>query len=93
MPVYKRENNYYIDCYASPTRRIRKKIGESKRVADRVLEKIKTEIIEEKYFDIKRPKKIKLKDFSEKFISSYCKVNKLSWRNDELYHVCFIKIN
>jgi len=85
MGVYRRGKIWYIDCYQSNGARIRKKVGNSKKQAERVLEKVKTQVIEDKYFDIEKSKKIKLKDFAEKFISTYCKANKNSWKSDVVH--------
>lgn len=53
MGIYKRKSIYYID-YTCRGRRIREAVGESKKLAEAVLHKRKTEVIEDKFFNIKK---------------------------------------
>ena len=84
MSVYKRDENYWIDYYLPNGKRKRKKIGTSKKQAERILNKFKTEIVEGKYIDRDNRQRVRLKAFSDRFLTSHCKVNKSSWGNDEI---------
>jgi len=53
MSVYKRGENYYIDFWFKKVR-VRESIGPSKKDAEKVIAKRKTEIIENKYLDIRK---------------------------------------
>lgn len=85
MGTYKKNNEYYIDYYLANRKRKREKIGKSKKLAERALQRRKTQVIEDKIFDIKKPDKIQLKELCEKFFILYCKPNKTSWKNDVAY--------
>ncbi len=82
MGVFKRGKNWHIDFYANG-RRIRQKIGPSKKLAERVLHKLKTEVVENKYLDVRKKKKVKFETLAEQYIR-YAKVNKRSWDRDEI---------
>ena len=81
--VFKKNNVYYIDYYLANGRRKRKRIGASKKAAERVLQKIKTDIIEGKYLDIQKDKKKRFKEYSENYVERYCKHNKATWESDK----------
>ncbi|MGC8977436.1 MAG: hypothetical protein ACP5OB_07460 [Candidatus Ratteibacteria bacterium] len=63
---------------------IRKAVGKDKKLAIAVLKKVETELIENKYLDIKRESKIKFPQISKEFLEKYSKVNKRSWDRDQL---------
>ena len=80
--VYKRGKNWYIyTCYKGKI--IRKAVGPDKKLAEAALKKIETQLIENKWFDIKREQKIKFPEVSKEFLEKYSKVNKRSWKRDE----------
>jgi integrase len=80
--IYKRGETWYIyTCYRGKV--IRKAVGQDKKVAEAVLRKVETELIENKWLDIKRENKIKFSDISREFLERYSKVNKRSWDRDE----------
>lgn len=56
MAIFKKGQDYWIDYYYFG-RRYRKKIGPSKRQAEIILGKIKTQIVEGKYLDVKKIRK------------------------------------
>lgn len=74
---------WWID-YRANGRRHREKIGPSKVMAENALAKRKTEIIENKFFDIKRACTIRFEDFAKEFFELHSKVNKKSWDRDEV---------
>ncbi len=83
MRVFERNGNWWID-YTFNGKRHRKKIGKSKKLAEKVLAKIQTMIIEKKYFDIKEDKEIKFKEMADLFLDNYAKSNKSSWIRDTI---------
>jgi integrase len=75
MSVYKRGKNWYIDFWFHG-QRIREMIGPSRRDAEKIIAKKKTEVIENKYLDIrKEPEPIKFYDFAKEYLQ-WCKGNK-----------------
>jgi len=75
MAVYQRGDNWYVD-FTFKGQRVRESIGPSKRYAQKVIDKKKTEIVENKYLDIrKEPDPIKFHDFAKEYIA-WAKVNK-----------------
>ncbi len=79
----KKERVWYIDYYVEGKRK-REKVGTNKKLAKQVLDKRKTQIAENKFLDIKRIIKIKLKDFIKLFIDTYSQPNKSSWKDDSI---------
>lgn len=64
MSVYKRGENWYID-FTFHSHRVREMIGPSRKGADKVIAKRKTEIAENKYLDKRKElEPIKFHDFS-----------------------------
>jgi len=75
MAIYQRGDNWYID-FRFKGQRIRESIGPSKKDAKKVIDKRKTEIIENKYLDIrKEPDPIKFHDFAKEYLK-WAKANK-----------------
>ncbi len=74
MGVYKKSRNWYIDFYANGQRK-REMVGPSKKEAELVLGKRKAEVRENRYFDVKKEKKIKFEVFAEEYLG-YSKTNK-----------------
>ncbi len=90
MAVFKKRDNYYIDYYFQG-RRIREKIGPTKKLALEVLRKKQVEIAENRYLDIKKAPKVRFSDFADEFLEIYARPNKSSWRRDESCVVHFKK--
>ena len=68
MAIYQRGNNWYID-FTSKGQRIRESIGSSKKNAQKVIDKRKTEIVENKYLDIRKdPDPVKFHDFAKEYL-------------------------
>jgi integrase len=75
MSVYQRGDNWYID-FTFKGQRIRESIGPSRKDADKVIAKKKTEIVENKYLDIrKEPDPIKFHEFAKEYLK-WAKTNK-----------------
>jgi len=81
--IFKRGKIWYIDT-SYKGKRIRKAVGEDKKLAEKALKKIEIELIENKWLDIKREQKIKFPEVSKEFLEKYSKVNKRSWKRDQL---------
>ncbi|MDD5496714.1 MAG: tyrosine-type recombinase/integrase [Candidatus Omnitrophica bacterium] len=81
MGIFKKGDNWYIDYYVS-NRRKREKVGSSRKLAETVLAKRKTQIAEGKFLDISKVKRVKLSDFVTLFVETYSKPNKTSWKDD-----------
>ena len=82
MGVFRKGKNWYIDYYVKG-RRKREKIGPNRRQAQLVLEKRRVQIAENKFFEIKRTKKVLFRDFARVYLETYSKPNKRSWTRDE----------
>jgi len=75
MAVYQRADNWYID-FRFKGQRIRESIGPSRKDVEKIIAKKKTEIIENKYLDIrKEPDPIKFHDFAKEYLQ-WAKANK-----------------
>jgi integrase len=75
MAVYKRGDNWYID-FTFHGQRIREMIGPSRKGAEKVIAKRKTEIAENKFLDMrKEPDPIKFYDFAKEYMV-WAKANK-----------------
>jgi integrase len=83
MAIYQRGDNWYID-FRFKGQRIRESIGPSRKDAGRIIAKKKTEIIENRYLDIrKEPAPVKFYAFAKEYLQ-WSKANKKpsTWRRD-----------
>ncbi len=71
--VFKRQS-WWLD-YRFNGRRHRQKVGPSKTLADNAWAKVRTEIAENKFLDIKKEKQVRFEDFADKYLDMHCKVN------------------
>ena len=78
--IYPRGNVWYIG-YSAHGLWVREAVGESKKMAEAVLRKRKTEVIEGKFFDMKNTKKIHFSDFADEYLKVHSSNNK-SYRKD-----------
>jgi integrase len=75
MGVYQRGENWYVDFWFKG-QRIRESIGPSRKDAEKIIAKKKTEIVENKYLDIrKEPDPIKFHEFAKEYLQ-WSKTNK-----------------
>ena len=82
MGVDKRGKSWYIDFYVPETgERKRIRIG-TRKLAEKILAKIKAEIVENRYLDIRKKKKVKFKKLADLYLE-YAKTNKHSWTKDK----------
>jgi integrase len=81
MGIYKRGKIWYIDCYAGE-RRIRERIGPSKRQAEVVLKKRMVQVAENRFLEVEKYEKIKFEKMTELYLGNYSKPNKKSSRRD-----------
>ena len=79
--VLKRGDNYIIDYRDGNRRRHRQLIGPCKKLAEAALRKIKTEIAEGKYLDVRKHENILFKDFAQEFLELHSKPHNRSWRS------------
>ena len=82
MGVFKKGKSWYIDYYGKG-RRKRERIGPNRRQAQLVLDKRRVQIAENKFFEIKRTKKVLFRDFARVYLETYSRPNKRSWTRDE----------
>jgi len=80
MSVFKKGSNWYIDYYVAG-RRKREMIGPNKKLAERVLDKRRLQIAENRFLDIKKMERIKFGELAD-FYLDYSKTNKRSWTRD-----------
>jgi len=70
MSIYQRGENWYID-FSFKGQRIRESIGPSRKSAEKVIAKRKTEIVENKYLDVrKEPEPIEFHSFAVDYLKS-----------------------
>ena len=75
MSIYQRGENWYID-FTFKGQRIRESIGPSRKDAEKVIAKKKTEIVENKYLDIRKdPDPITFHKFAKEYLQ-WAKTNK-----------------
>jgi integrase len=75
MSIYQRGENFYVD-FRFKGQRIRESIGPSRKNAEKVIAKRKTEIVENKYFDVRKdPSPIRFYDFAKEYLQ-WAKANK-----------------
>lgn len=78
----KKDNWYWIDYYYEG-RRKRERISPSKKVAENVLAKRKTEIAENRFLDKNKIERIKFRDFASIYLNNHSKANKRSWKSTD----------
>jgi len=83
MAVFKKGSNWFVDYRDNRKRRVRKKIGPNKKLAESALAKIKTEIAENRYLDKRKESKMDFEELCLKYID-YARINKRSWRRDQI---------
>lgn len=70
MAIYQRGDNWYVD-FRFKGQRIRESIGPSRKDAEKIIAKKKTEIVENRYLDIrKEPEPVKFYDFAKDYLKS-----------------------
>jgi len=83
MGVFQRGKYYYVLYYHNGKRIKESTKCTSKKTAESILAKRKTQIAENKHLDIRKQEKITFKDFANEYIEIYAKPNKKSWQSDE----------
>ena len=82
--VIEKRGVFWLD-YRFEGRRLRTRIGPSKKLAETVMRKIRVQIAEGRYLDINEEKKIKFNDFAEIYAENHGK-KKRSWvSTDKMY--------
>ena len=72
--VFKRGQRWGISYIDPHGRQIRKMVSPFKETAQRIVRKIETDIVEGKYLDIKKSKKIFFEDFAQEYLENYVKL-------------------
>jgi Site-specific recombinase XerD len=75
MGLIKRGDNWFID-YRVNGRRKREKIGTSRKLAENVLSKRRTEIAENRYLDVRKKYRVSFDDFAKTFLELHSHLNK-----------------
>jgi len=84
MGLFQRGQDWFIDYYVH-NRRKREKVGPSKKLAENVLRKRRLQIAENRYLDVNKRVRIRLKDFAPTYLELYAKPNKRSWRGTDFF--------
>ena len=74
MRIYKRGDNWCID-YLYQGQRKRKRVGPNRKEAEAVLAKIRSQIVEGVYFDVKRNEKVKFSEMAKRYMDNHSSVN------------------
>jgi len=78
--VVQKGNDYWID-YRFNGKRIRTKIGPSRKLAETIMRKKRVEIAEGKHLDVSKASKVKFKDLAHVYMENHAKPNKRSWHS------------
>jgi hypothetical protein len=85
MAIYQRVNNWYID-FRFKGKRVRESIGPSRKDAEKIIAKKKTETVENKYLDIRKESDpIKFHEFAKEYLEWAKTDKKASTYSRELY--------
>ena len=82
MAIYQKNGSFWIDYPLPDGKRVRKKIGTNKKLAEIILKKRKVEIAENRHLNVRKDNKIKFEDFAKTFLDVYSRPNKRSWMTD-----------
>jgi len=74
MRIFKKGDTWYVDYFYNG-HRIRRRIGPNKKEAEAVLAKIRSQIIERTYFDIKKNEKVRFDGMAQRYMDSHSRVN------------------
>ena len=66
------DKDWYISFYEPTGRRVKRRIGPSKKVAEAALCKVEVAIAEGKYLELKKQNRIKFEDFLEEYYRLHC---------------------
>jgi len=78
----KKSPNWYIDYYANG-RRVREKVGPSRRAAEQALRARLGEVVQGRFHLEQKAHVPRLKDFAKDYMELHAKPNKRSWSSDE----------
>ncbi len=78
--VFQRGRIWYMD-FSSNGKRIRQAVGQNKKQAENALAKKLVEVVEGKFFDVRKVKKIKFDDFANEYLELHSKL-KRSYNTD-----------
>lgn len=84
MAIYFKEStgDYYVDLYVNG-RRKRWKVGADKKQAKLVEAKLKLEIAEGKFLDVKKDSDLTFTEFADRYLAEHSQIENKSWYEDE----------
>lgn len=83
--------DWYISYKDPDGRRIKQRIGQSKKLAEAILKKIEVSIAENRYLDVRRKDKIKFEVFADEYLEVHSKVNNRSWEKSDDVSIKILK--
>ena len=84
------DRNWYISYYEPGGRRIKRRIGPSRKVAEAALKKIEVAIAEGRYLEVKDKNKIPFDQFAEEYLRTHC-LHKKSLHSYYSLHIRILK--
>jgi len=85
------DQDWYISYYEPGGKRIKRRIGPSKKLAEAALKKIEVAIAEGRYLEVKNQNKIPFEQFADEYLRTHC-VNKKSFDSYYDLHVRILKV-
>ena len=86
------DKDWYISFYEPTGRRVKRRIGPSKKVAEAALCKVEVAIAEGKYLELKKQNKTKFEDFLEEYYRLHCAGLKSCRKTHDTYRKQFKEI-
>src|SRR5271167_3438923 len=84
------DQDWYIGYYEPGGKRIKRRIGPSRKLAEAALKKIEVAIAEGRYLEVKDKNKIPFDQFADEYLRTHC-VNKKSLESYYNLHVRILK--
>ena len=84
------DKDWYISYYEPGGKRIKRRIGPSKKLAEAALKKIEVAIAEGRYLEIKNQDKVMFEDFADEYLRTHC-ANQKSFRSYHSIQVGILK--
>ena len=84
------DKDWYISYYEPGGKRIKRRIGPSKKLAEAALKKIEVAIAEGRYLEVKNQDKILFENFADEYLRTHC-LNQKSYRSYHSIHVKILK--
>jgi len=84
------DKDWYISYYEPGGKRIKRRVGPSKKLAEAALSKIEVAIAEGRYLEVKNQDKILFEYFADEYLRIHC-LNQRSYRSFHLIHAKILK--